>query len=124
MYSDFRMNTVIVGIDCCLFLGFCEFDCWLQVREGDLRLDIMSSKYQILDNRPINQWKVTELKDELKRRKLSIKGLKDDLVKRLDEVLRLEREADEASEKDEANGFDGHVDGEKDSEAVTVELEW
>ncbi|KHN31348.1 Apoptotic chromatin condensation inducer in the nucleus [Glycine soja] len=83
----------------------------------------MSSKYQILDNRPINQWKVTELKDELKRRKLSIKGLKDDLVKRLDEVLRLEREADEASEKDEANGFDGHVDGEKDSEAVTVDAE-
>ncbi|XP_027336943.1 actin cytoskeleton-regulatory complex protein PAN1-like [Abrus precatorius] len=84
----------------------------------------MSSKYQILDNRPIHQWKVTELKEELKRRKLSIKGLKDDLVKRLDEAVRLEREAAEASEKDEANGFEGHVDdGAKDSEKVTVNAE-
>ncbi|TKY47630.1 Apoptotic chromatin condensation inducer [Spatholobus suberectus] len=83
----------------------------------------MSPKYQILDNRPIHQWKVTELRDELKRRKLSTKGLKDDLVKRLDEALRIEREADEASEKDEANGFDGHVDREKDSEVVTVDAE-
>ncbi|KAG4989881.1 hypothetical protein JHK82_032192 [Glycine max] len=93
------------------------------VRESDLRLDIMSPKYQILHNRPINQWKVTELKDELKRRKISTKGLKDDLVKRLDEVLRLEREVDEASEKDEANGFDGHADGKKVPEAVTVDAE-
>uniref|UniRef100_A0A2P2MTG2 SAP domain-containing protein n=1 Tax=Rhizophora mucronata TaxID=61149 RepID=A0A2P2MTG2_RHIMU len=52
----------------------------------------MSSRYPILDNRPIDQWKVTELKEELKRRKLTIKGLKDDLIKRLDEALRIERE--------------------------------
>ncbi|KAK7387505.1 hypothetical protein VNO78_28360 [Psophocarpus tetragonolobus] len=83
----------------------------------------MPPKYQILDNRPIHQWKVTELKDELKRRKLSTKGLKDDLVKRLDEAFRLEREAEEASDKDEANGFDGHVVGEKVLEAVTVDAE-
>ncbi|KAJ1382752.1 SAP domain [Sesbania bispinosa] len=78
----------------------------------------MSSPYPILDNRPINQWKVTELKEELKRRKLATKGLKDELVKRLDEALRIEREAAEASEKDEANGFDGHVEGEEAAEAL------
>nr|KJB18300.1 hypothetical protein B456_003G045500 [Gossypium raimondii] len=39
----------------------------------------MSSKYQILDNRPIDQWKVTELKEELKRRKLITRGLKEEL---------------------------------------------
>lgn len=89
----------------------------------------MSPKYQILDNRSVNQWKVTELRDELKRRRLSAKGLKDDLVRRLDEALRLEREVDEASDKDDAaekdgaNGFDGHVDGEKESEAVNADAE-
>ena len=51
----------------------------------------MSSPYQILDNRPIDQWKVTELKEELKKRKLTTRGLKDDLVKRLDEAVRIER---------------------------------
>ena len=56
-------------------------------------MDIMSSKYPILANRPIDQWKVTELKEELKRRKLTTKGLKDDLINRLDEALRTEREA-------------------------------
>ncbi|KAG8079656.1 hypothetical protein GUJ93_ZPchr0007g4439 [Zizania palustris] len=43
--------------------------------------------YPVLNNRPIDQWKVTELKDELRRRDLPVKGLKDDLVKRLAEVL-------------------------------------
>ncbi|KAK8577983.1 hypothetical protein V6N13_076657 [Hibiscus sabdariffa] len=62
----------------------------------------MSSKYQILDNRPIDQWKVTELKEELKRRKLTTRGLKEDLVKRLDEALRIEREN---TENEEDNGF-------------------
>lgn len=52
----------------------------------------MSSQYPILDNRPIDQWKVTELKEELKRRKLPLKGLKDDLIKRLNEAIRTERE--------------------------------
>lgn len=51
----------------------------------------MSSPYPILDNRPIDQWKVTELKEELKKRKLTTKGLKDDLIKRLDEAIRIER---------------------------------
>lgn len=51
----------------------------------------MSSPYQILDNRPIDQWKVTELKEELKKRKLTTRGLKEDLVKRLDEAVRIER---------------------------------
>lgn len=80
-------------------------------------------KYQVLDNRIIRQWKVTELRDELKRRKLSTKGLKEDLVKRLDEAVRLEREADVASEKNEVNGFDGRVDEGKGSQAVTVDAE-
>ncbi|XP_010555345.1 PREDICTED: apoptotic chromatin condensation inducer in the nucleus-like [Tarenaya hassleriana] len=52
----------------------------------------MSSPYPILDNRPIDKWKVTELKEELKRRKLTTGGLKVDLIKRLDEALRIEKE--------------------------------
>lgn len=52
----------------------------------------MSSRYPILDNRPIDQWKVTELKEELKRRKLTTRGLKDELIKRLDESIRSEME--------------------------------
>ncbi|KAK9272291.1 hypothetical protein L1049_002662 [Liquidambar formosana] len=62
----------------------------------------MSSPYPVLDNRPIDQWKVTELKDELRRRKLTIKGLKEDLIKRLDEALRNEREN---AKEDVNNGF-------------------
>lgn len=52
----------------------------------------MSSPYPILDNRPIDQWKVTELKEELKRRKLKSSGKKDDLIKLLDQAIRVERE--------------------------------
>ncbi|KAK6258929.1 hypothetical protein SCA6_013403 [Theobroma cacao] len=62
----------------------------------------MSSRYPILDNKPIDQWRVTELKEELKRRKLTTRGLKEDLVKRLDEALRIEREN---AAKDADNGF-------------------
>ncbi|TKY60324.1 Apoptotic chromatin condensation inducer [Spatholobus suberectus] len=71
----------------------------------------MSSRYPILDNRPIDQWKVTELREELKRRKLTTKGLKDDLIKRLDEALHIERETAEDSKKEEVNGFNGDVAG-------------
>ncbi|XP_022136542.1 apoptotic chromatin condensation inducer in the nucleus isoform X2 [Momordica charantia] len=77
------------------------------------------SKYPILDNRPIDQWKVTELKEELKRRKLTIKGLKEDLIKRLDEALRIERENAE-----ETNGVEGGdpplTDTANDQEHVSI----
>ncbi|KAF5737966.1 SAP domain-containing protein isoform 2 [Tripterygium wilfordii] len=65
----------------------------------------MSSQYPILYNRQIDQWKVIELKEELKRRKLTTWGLKDDLIKRLAEALCIERE-DAAKEVD--GGF--HLD--------------
>lgn len=51
----------------------------------------MSTQYPVLHDRPINKWKVAELKEELKRRNLMTKGLKDDLVRRLDEAIRNER---------------------------------
>ncbi|KAM0936877.1 putative transcription regulator SAP family [Dioscorea sansibarensis] len=60
----------------------------------------MSSQYPILDNRPINQWKVVELKEELRRRKITIKGVKEDLVKRLAEAIRIERELEQEHESD------------------------
>ncbi|XP_061344721.1 uncharacterized protein LOC133290618 [Gastrolobium bilobum] len=83
----------------------------------------MSSRYPILHDRPIDQWKVTALKDELKRRKLTTKGLKDDLIRRLDEALRIEMEAAESSEKDEANAFNGDVAGLNNSHMETVVAE-
>lgn len=102
-----------------------------------------NSKYPILDDKPIDKWKVTELKEELKRRKLATKGLKEDLINRLDEALREEREAAEAarkkeqeaaeaspeqeaaegSKKDEANGLDTQVDELKDSKTINVNAE-
>ncbi|KAF3530816.1 hypothetical protein DY000_02036218 [Brassica cretica] len=54
-----------------------------------------SSPFPILDNRPIDKWKVTELKEELKRRRLTTQGLKFDLVRRLDDALRAEQEESE-----------------------------
>ncbi|KAI3978480.1 hypothetical protein MKX01_015655 [Papaver californicum] len=65
----------------------------------------MSTQYPVLDNKPIDQWRVTELKEELKRRKLVTKGLKDDLVRRLDDALRMERNVTEeaAAVNDENN---------------------
>ncbi|KAG7619012.1 putative transcription regulator SAP family [Arabidopsis thaliana] len=54
-----------------------------------------SSPFPVLDNRPIDKWKVTELKEELKRRRLTTRGLKEELVRRLDEALRAEQEESE-----------------------------
>jgi apoptotic chromatin condensation inducer in the nucleus len=47
----------------------------------------MTTPLTDLRNRPLEQWKVTELKDELKRRNITTKGVKDDLVKRLEEAI-------------------------------------
>ncbi|KAI3462037.1 hypothetical protein Pfo_018700 [Paulownia fortunei] len=62
----------------------------------------MSSPYVTLGNRSLDQWKVTELKEELKRRKLTTKGLKEDLVKRLDEAVRIEWENSMENAEDDA----------------------
>ncbi|KAK4352427.1 hypothetical protein RND71_027945 [Anisodus tanguticus] len=65
------------------------------------------SDYPVLDNRPINKWKVAELREELKRRNLTAKGLKDDLVRRLNESICEEMEAAEVEEsKDDDRDID------------------
>ncbi|ONM59844.1 uncharacterized protein [Zea mays] len=43
--------------------------------------------YPILNDRSIDQWTVTELKDELERRYLPVSGSKDELLKRLFEAM-------------------------------------
>ncbi|KAL9249278.1 Apoptotic chromatin condensation inducer in the nucleus-like protein [Drosera capensis] len=75
------------------------------------------STYPVLNNRPIDQWKVTELKEELKRRKLTTRGLKEELVRRLDEAIRSENEV--VQEKVN-NGVD---DSHPTTEHIVVELE-
>ncbi|XP_078160565.1 SAP domain-containing protein isoform X1 [Carex rostrata] len=60
----------------------------------------MPSPYPVLNNKPIDQWKVTELKEELKKRRLPLRGLKDELVRRLDEALREEMNSPPESEKE------------------------
>ncbi|KAL3818891.1 hypothetical protein ACJIZ3_004796 [Penstemon smallii] len=80
---------------------------------------MMSSPYAVLGNRSLDQWKVTELKEELKRRKLTIKGLKEDLVKRLDEAVRLERE--ESAQENDDNGSNGDTQPELPSEQENTE---
>ena len=78
----------------------------------------MSSPYAVLDNRSLDQWKVTELKEELKRRKLTTKGLKDDLVRRLDEVVRAEAEE---AEQNHDNGVNDISHPEAPSDDATIE---
>ncbi|KAJ0040385.1 hypothetical protein Pint_26674 [Pistacia integerrima] len=83
----------------------------------------MSSPYPILDNKPIDQWKVTELKEELKRRKLKSSGKKEELIRMLDNAIRIEREkaAKEAEADNGANSVTQPVVGVKDAEKVPVD---
>ncbi|XP_044501253.1 apoptotic chromatin condensation inducer in the nucleus-like isoform X2 [Mangifera indica] len=62
-----------------------------------------SSSYPVLDNKPIDQWKVTELKEELKRRKLKSSGKKEELIRMLGNAIRIEREQAAKEEEVEAN---------------------
>lgn len=64
------------------------------------------SPYVVFENRSLDQWKVTELKEELKRRKLITRGLKDDLVKRLDEAIRAEIEEANQNHENGVNNVD------------------
>ncbi|KAL6523716.1 hypothetical protein OROGR_017319 [Orobanche gracilis] len=69
----------------------------------------MSSQYVKLGDRSLDQWKVTELREELKRRQLATKGLKEELLRRLDEAIRNEREnSAESVENDEHDENDAN----------------
>ncbi|CAL9185302.1 uncharacterized protein LOC135633575 [Musa acuminata AAA Group] len=57
----------------------------------------MSSQYPVLNNKPIDQWKVTELKEELRKRKIPVRGLKEELIRKLDEAIRNEMAKEEES---------------------------
>ncbi|KAL4578005.1 hypothetical protein LXL04_014120 [Taraxacum kok-saghyz] len=73
----------------------------------------VSSPYIVLENRPLDQWKVTELKEELKKRKLMTSGLKEVLVKRLDEAVRTEI-------NDAKKNLDDDLNNEAPSDDVTA----
>lgn len=60
----------------------------------------MSAQSVEFGNRPVDQLKMTELREELKRRKISTGGLKADLVRRLEEALRNEAEENMAQQSD------------------------
>uniref|UniRef100_A0A0E0KEE4 SAP domain-containing protein n=1 Tax=Oryza punctata TaxID=4537 RepID=A0A0E0KEE4_ORYPU len=63
-------------------------------------LSATMSSYPVLNNRPIDQWRVTDLKDELRKRRLPVKGLKDELVRRLFESIQSEKEEEEEQDED------------------------
>ncbi|KAK8921616.1 hypothetical protein KSP39_PZI020709 [Platanthera zijinensis] len=82
----------------------------------------MSSQYPVLDDKPIDQWKVTDLREELRRRKLVAKGLKEELVKRLDEAMRKELDSENGVEV--GNGVESNaVVSQNDSDEEDEELE-
>jgi apoptotic chromatin condensation inducer in the nucleus len=64
---------------------------------------VTMSSFPVLKNRPIDQWKVTELKDELRKRRLPVKGLKEELVRRLFDSIKSEEASDESAEDVGAN---------------------
>ncbi|KAJ1296786.1 hypothetical protein BS78_01G329100 [Paspalum vaginatum] len=77
------------------------------------------SSYPVLNNRPIDQWRVTDLKDELRKRKLPVKGLKEELVRRLFDSIQSEKASDEVAEDVEENA-DDQLPGANASEETTV----
>jgi apoptotic chromatin condensation inducer in the nucleus len=64
------------------------------------------SSYPVINNRPIDQWRVTDLKDELRKRRLPVKGLKEDLVRRLFDSINTEEAASKATEDVELTAAD------------------
>ena len=82
---------------------------------------VTMSSYPVLNNRPIDQWRVTDLKDELRKRRLPVKGLKEELVRRLFESIQSEKAADEADEDAGANADDQLPDANA-SEQTTVTI--
>ncbi|PKA49548.1 hypothetical protein AXF42_Ash004088 [Apostasia shenzhenica] len=72
------------------------------------------NNYPVLDDKPIDQWRVTELREELRRRRLATKGLKEELVRRLDEAIRNEIESQNDGEL--GNGIDGNSDVQDNNE--------
>ncbi|KAH9622048.1 hypothetical protein KSS87_020353 [Heliosperma pusillum] len=76
-----------------------------------------SSQYRILDNKPIDQLKVTELKEELRKRRLKTGGLKDELIRRLDDALRSEMEQTHV----DADGGNGIVMAEAEPDNVVAD---
>uniref|UniRef100_A0A0D9Z865 SAP domain-containing protein n=2 Tax=Oryza glumipatula TaxID=40148 RepID=A0A0D9Z865_9ORYZ len=82
--------------------GFAAAGFW-RFREGSCpsRLRPTMSSYPVLNNRPIDQWRVTDLKDELRKRRLPVKGLKDELVRRLFESIQSEKEEEEEQQDNE-----------------------
>ncbi|KAI3842340.1 hypothetical protein MKW98_026130 [Papaver atlanticum] len=82
--------------------------------------------YSVLNGKPLEQWKVTELKEELKKRKLPVRGLKDELIKRLDFDILSEREQQQETvqnqeEENEQEG--GAVENAKENESVTENVD-
>ncbi|XP_074571386.1 uncharacterized protein LOC141827938 [Curcuma longa] len=81
----------------------------------------MSSPYPVLNNKSIDQWRVTELKEELKRRKLPVRGLKDELVRRLAEAMDAEIMDIEEKVNDEVKKDEPKVEDQSDSVQVQTE---
>ncbi|CAM6127284.1 unnamed protein product [Calypogeia fissa] len=79
----------------------------------------MSTPIPSLGNKTPEQLRVTELREELKKRGINIKGLKKDLVERLDEILRQEAaEAAAANEFKKSPGPEQVSDKEEETPAL------
>ncbi|KAI3981092.1 hypothetical protein MKX01_032232 [Papaver californicum] len=83
--------------------------------------------YSVLNGKPLEQWKVTELKEELKKRKLPVRGLKDELIKRLDFSILSEKEQQEETvqnvEENEQEEEETVQNVEKENESVMEEVD-